>query len=70
MAATDFNHLSVLPEATIACLSPRPGEIYLDGTVGGGGHARLILEASTPNGRLIGLDRDPDALEYAAKILT
>lgn len=69
MAATDFSHLSVLPEATIACLSPRAGEIYLDGTVGGGGHARLILEASAPDGRLIGLDRDSDALEHAAKIL-
>lgn len=69
MAETDFKHLSVLPEETIACLAPCPGEIYLDGTVGGGGHARLILEASAPDGRLIGLDRDPDALEHAAKIL-
>lgn len=69
MAETDFTHRSVLPEATIACLSPCSGEIYLDGTVGGGGHARLILEASNPQGRLIGLDRDPDALQYAARFL-
>ena len=69
MTGTDFNHLSVLPEETIACLSPYSGEIYLDGTVGGGGHARLILEASNPDGRLIGLDRDPDALAHAAKVL-
>lgn len=69
MAVTDFIHHAVLPEATIASLAPRTGEIYLDGTVGGGGHARLILEASAPDGRLIGLDRDPDALEHAAKIL-
>ena len=69
MAATEFNHLSVLPEETIACLAPRTGEVYLDGTVGGGGHARLILEASAPDGRLIGLDRDPDALQHATRIL-
>lgn len=70
MAETGFSHCSVLPEATITCLSPRAGEIYLDGTVGGGGHARLILEASNPDGRLIGLDRDLDALQHAAKILS
>ncbi len=70
MATTDFRHLSVLPGETIACLAPQSGEIYLDGTVGGGGHARLILEASAPDGRLIGLDRDPDALEHAARILS
>jgi 16S rRNA (cytosine1402-N4)-methyltransferase len=67
--ATPFSHLSVLPDEVLALLDPAPGGIYLDGTVGGGGHARLILEASAPDGRLIGLDRDPSALRKAAEVL-
>ena len=45
------------------------GKIYVDGTLGGGGHARAILEAIGPSGRLIGIDRDPDAIAYARKSL-
>jgi 16S rRNA (cytosine1402-N4)-methyltransferase len=62
-------HLSVMPEEVLALLDPQHGETFLDGTVGGGGHARLILEASAPDGRLLGLDRDATALRRAATVL-
>jgi len=47
----------------------RPGARYVDGTLGLGGHARRILEASAPDGRLLGVDRDPEALQLAEERL-
>lgn len=64
-----FAHVSVLSEEVIAFLAPRAGGIYVDGTLGGGGHAALILDVSVPDGLVIGLDRDKDALEAASKNL-
>ncbi len=58
-------HIPVLVHAVLSWLRVRPGGVYVDGTVGGGGHGEAILEASSPDGRLLGLDRDPEALEVA-----
>jgi 16S rRNA (cytosine1402-N4)-methyltransferase len=62
-------HKSVMVSETIAALGCRPGALYLDGTVGGGGHAEAILLNSAPDGRLIGIDADPEALVEAKRRL-
>ena len=53
------SHLPIMVDEVLRCLSPAPGEIAVDCTLGGGGHARAILERLQPGGRLIGLDVDP-----------
>jgi 16S rRNA (cytosine1402-N4)-methyltransferase len=62
-------HLPVLPEEVLTWLDPKPGGRYCDLTVGMGGHARLVLERSAPDGKLIGMDRDPAALAMARTLL-
>lgn len=61
---TSAYHQPVLGPEAVDLLSPREGGLYLDGTVGGGGHAILLLERC-PGCRLLAVDRDPDALEAA-----
>ena len=60
----EFSHASVLLEESIETLNVRPDGIYLDGTLGGAGHSLEIVKRLT-TGRLIGVDRDPAALEAA-----
>jgi 16S rRNA (cytosine1402-N4)-methyltransferase len=62
-------HQPVLLGEIIDALSPKSGGIYLDGTVGAGGHSAAILKASSPKGRLLGLDVDPNALTLAEQAL-
>lgn len=58
-------HQPVLYHEVLDALKPSPGFVYLDGTLGAGGHASGILTASAPDGRLLGLDVDPEALAIA-----
>jgi len=55
-------HIPVLKNEVLRYLQPSPGGVYVDGTIGGGGHAESIIERCFPRGTLIGFDRDPDAL--------
>jgi 16S rRNA (cytosine1402-N4)-methyltransferase len=61
-------HVPVLAGELVDVLEPQPGQIAIDCTVGGGGHARLIAERLGPSGTLIGIDRDPVAEERFAEL--
>src|SRR2546430_65191 len=63
-------HVPVMAAEVIAWLNPQPGQIIVDGTLGGGGHTRLLAETvGTGNGFVIALDRDPSAIAAAEQNL-
>ena len=65
MAAAGPIHVPVMLAEVLAGLSPQPGGIFVDGTLGGGGHTRALAQRVGPGGRIIALDRDPAAIEAA-----
>jgi 16S rRNA (cytosine1402-N4)-methyltransferase len=64
-----FEHLTVMLDEVIAAIAPRPGGVYADCTLGGGGHAEALLLGSAPDGRVLGIDRDEVALVAAGQRL-
>ena len=66
----DFKHVSVLLKETIDGLNINPDGIYVDGTLGGGGHAYEVCKHLSSKGRLIGIDQDSEALEAARERLS
>ncbi len=65
----EFSHRPALLEECLAALELQPGATVVDGTVGGGGHAEAILERTAPDGRLIGLDLDGEAIRESQRRL-
>ncbi len=65
MEIRNFYHIPVLAKEVISNLAPKKGGTYIDCTLGGGGHTRLIAERIGPEGRIIGIDQDNEALEAA-----
>lgn len=66
----EFRHYSVLLEETIENLNIKPDGIYVDGTLGGGGHAYQVAKRLSEHGRLIGIDQDADAIAAAGERLS
>jgi len=62
-------HVPVLLREALEALALAPGQIVVDGTVGAGGHGRAMLEAISPDGQFVGLDRDPEILVRAKAVL-
>jgi 16S rRNA (cytosine1402-N4)-methyltransferase len=66
----EFKHISILLEETIDNLNIKPDGIYVDGTLGGGGHAYEVLKRLSSKGRYIGIDQDEDAIKAASERLS
>jgi len=64
-----LRHTPVLLSEMLKALAPQEGECFLDLTLGGGGHSRAILDRTGPDGRLLGIDRDAEAIAAAQQVL-
>ena len=62
-----MQHIPVLLEESVSLLNIQPDGIYLDGTFGRGGHSKKILSQLNDKGRLLAIDKDPQAISYAKK---
>ena len=67
---TGFHHVPIMVSEVLTLLEPSRGGIFVDGTLGGGGHAEAVLSAMPESGRLFGIDRDDDALKAASARLS
>ncbi|HQD53715.1 MAG TPA: 16S rRNA (cytosine(1402)-N(4))-methyltransferase RsmH [Peptococcaceae bacterium] len=65
-----FAHKPVLLQEVLEFLQPKPGMVFVDGTLGGGGHSKAILEKILPGGKLLAFDQDLDAINAAKQVLT
>lgn len=65
----EFNHYTVMRNEAVDALECRDGLVYVDCTLGGGGHSELILQRISPNGKLVAFDIDQDAIEAASERL-
>ena len=61
----EFTHYTVMKNEAVDALNCTDGLIYVDATLGGGGHSELILQRIQPNGKLISFDVDDDAIKFA-----
>ena len=66
----EFVHEPVMLQEVLEWIAPRPGGVYCDGTLGGGGHSGKILETAGGDARLYGIDRDETAIEAASERLS
>ena len=67
---TEFSHTPIMVSEVLSLLEPERGGVFVDGTLGGGGHAEAVLNALPDSGRLYGIDRDDDALKAAGERLS
>ena len=64
-----YFHIPVLADEVVKIINPKPGENLIDGTLGGGGHSEVILEKTSPDGKLLGIDLDEEALKEGKRKL-